>query len=107
MIKVMAFFARKPGLSREEFLKYWSEVHGPLAVPYFPAIRKYVQNHLPPDAELGFDGIGEFWYDDMEGLQSTLEIMQSEVGKNISDEEEGFMDTGKMVFFVVEEKVIK
>jgi uncharacterized protein (TIGR02118 family) len=45
MIKVMVMVKRKPGISREEFYKYWKEVHGPLMARHIPGLRKYVQNH--------------------------------------------------------------
>ena len=32
MIKMIALIARRPELSREEFLRHWVEVHGPLVV---------------------------------------------------------------------------
>jgi hypothetical protein len=46
MIKVIARIFKKPGMSNEEFNKYWLEVHGPLTVKAIPGLKKYNQNHL-------------------------------------------------------------
>jgi hypothetical protein len=53
MVKVIALIRRKPGLSREGFLKHYEEVHAPLALKHFPTFKRYVRNHIitPPGAE--------------------------------------------------------
>ena len=78
MIKAIGLIKRKPGLSREEFVKHYEEVHAPLALKYFPTIKRYVRNHIitPSGAEEPqFDCITEFWYDDMEGYQAVLNAL--------------------------------
>ena len=46
MIKLMVCMRRQPGMSREQFLRYWRDVHGPMAVERAAllGIRRYVQN---------------------------------------------------------------
>ena len=36
MIKVIVLVKRKEGISREEFYKYWKEVHGPFVAKHIP-----------------------------------------------------------------------
>ena len=39
MIKSIALAHRKPGLTREEYNRYWKEEHGPLAARLLPGLR--------------------------------------------------------------------
>jgi len=76
MIKVISLLTRKDGLTHDDFVKHWFEVHGPLAHAV-PGIRRYVQSHITdtrsrpdiPDADVSVDGIAELWYDDLESFQ--------------------------------------
>ncbi|MGH7113219.1 MAG: EthD domain-containing protein, partial [Stellaceae bacterium] len=71
MIKSVGLLTRKTGLSHEDFVKHWLEVHAPLAHGV-PGVRRYVQSHIQgertrpdiPTTELDIDGIAELWYDD-------------------------------------------
>lgn len=67
---------RKPGLTREEFLDYWQNVHAPLAVEHAKAlrIRRYVQMHAVESeatdritasrqCQPPHDGVVEIWWD--------------------------------------------
>ncbi len=78
LIKLTYCLRRKPGLSWEEFSRYWREVHAPLVRERGPAlgIKRYVQVRTVQDAPLHerlrtrndgspepFDGIAELWYD--------------------------------------------
>ena len=64
--------ARKPGLTIQEFQKYWYEGHAPL-VAKLPGLRRYVQNHGIPEAypvrTMTHDGFAELWFDDLAALQ--------------------------------------
>ena len=52
MLKLVFCLHRLPGLSREEFQRYWKEVHAPLVRRYAEAlgIRRYVQLHTAESA---------------------------------------------------------
>jgi uncharacterized protein (TIGR02118 family) len=71
MVKVIWAALRKPGLSLQELQQHWLEVHGPLAAQ-LPGLRRYVQNHAPPEAyavrPMTHDGWSEAWWDDLESL---------------------------------------
>lgn len=109
MVKAIVLIKWKTGVSQEECARHYEKVHGPLAVKCFPTMKRYVQNHViaPPGVEPEFDVMSEFWYDDMEGYQAAIDFWRSEAGQVILDDEESFMDRGKTVAFLVEEKVIK
>lgn len=73
--KRMTFFRRKAGMARDEALRYWQEVHGPLAASA-PGPRRYVQSTVSPatpgqDAP-PFDGVAQIWFDDAAALQRLL-----------------------------------
>lgn len=71
---------RKPGMSREEFQRYWYDSHGPLVRSKAEAlrIRRYVQTHLVESEANGFiarardsepehyDGLAELWWDSLD-----------------------------------------
>ena len=71
MIKSIGLLTRKDGLTHEDFVKHWLEVHAPLAHAV-PGVRRYVQSHVVeerrrpdiPTTEVEIDGIAELWYDD-------------------------------------------
>jgi hypothetical protein len=75
MICILGFYKRKSGLTHEQFLAHWKDVHAPLAVKtpsLAKYIRKYVQHQLedapimPAVVSLGFDGFSETWVDKLE-----------------------------------------
>src|SRR6516164_8557935 len=45
MIKSVGLLTRKGGLTHEDFVKHWFEVHAPLAHAV-PGVRRYVQSHI-------------------------------------------------------------
>ncbi len=109
MVKVMALLKRKNGITLEEFSRYWRETHAPLALKTLPGLRRYVQNHALrlSKGEPPFDGVAEIWLDDMQSWRDMVAFMGTEGGRAIREDEERFLDRGKTVFLLVEEKVMK
>jgi len=66
MIKVLGLLTRKDGITHEQFVKHWLEIHAPLAHAV-PGIRRYVQSHILdtrtrpdiPETAVQVDGIAE------------------------------------------------
>jgi uncharacterized protein (TIGR02118 family) len=108
MIKSVGLLTRRPGLTREEFMRHWVEVHAPLAHAV-PGVRRYVQNHILaerhradiPTIELEIDGIAELWYDDRAAMERAN---ASPEAKRLHDD--GALFIGRIKSFVIEEKVI-
>ena len=121
MVKVITLIKRKPGLSREEFIKHYEEVHAPLGLKHFPTFRRYARNYVitPPGAEEpDFDCITEIWYDDMDGARAVTNALggyqdnglggyETEIGRVFREDEEQFMNRSNRVSFFVEERVSK
>jgi uncharacterized protein (TIGR02118 family) len=73
MVKAIYLIRRKPELSREDFHRYWREVHGAIAAR-IPGLRRYVQCHAiirDGDGD-AFDGAAEAWFDDMDAVRRAV-----------------------------------
>jgi uncharacterized protein (TIGR02118 family) len=81
VVKLIFCLRRLPHLSREEFQKYWLEVHGPYVRERAAAVGmvRYVQLHTGYDAvnEMlrksrggpeAYDGVAELWFESVEAM---------------------------------------
>ncbi len=122
MIKRITISKRKPGLSREEFIKHYEEVHAPLTLKHFPVLR-HARNYIivPVGAEEPeFDCISESWYADEKALQDIARILggtsanqtvsaanagyTTDIGKLFRDDTMSFTD-GNFKSFLVDERL--
>ena len=109
MIKSVSLLVRKAGMTHEQFMKHWEEIHAPLALKV-PGLRRYVQSHIVedrkrpdvPPLDVEIDGIAELWYDDRESLARAL---ASPEGKALYAD--GALFIGRIRTYTVEEKVIR
>ena len=108
VIKSIGLLTRKAGLSHEDFVKHWFEVHGPLAHAV-PGVRRYVQSHIQgertrpdiPTTNVEIDGIAELWYDDWAAMERANATPEA---KRLHDD--GALFIGHIKSFVVEQRVI-
>ena len=72
-VKNYELVTKRPDMDRDEFDRYWAQVHGPLAAT-IPTIRRYVQAHLSPGTrEAGtapYDGLAITWFDDVAAMRA-------------------------------------
>lgn len=108
MIKSIALAHRKPGMTREEYNKYWKEQHAPLAIKLIPGLRKYVQCHFVdiPGLEYEGDGFVEMWYDDVESFKRAMAFIHSDAGKALAIDGAKFAEMKPGGLWIVEEHVI-
>ena len=102
MTKAVFVLHKRPGMDRDEFRRYWRDVHGPLAARML-GLRKYVQNHAVPDpasGDLPCDGIAELWFDSPEAMQAGF---ASPEGVATTADIPNFLDTDRVGEMVVEE----
>ena len=108
MIKTISILTRKPEISREEFVRHWTEIHAPLAHAV-PGVRRYVLSLIQqepsradiPTQAVQADGIAELWYDKVEDWRAAG---ASPEGKRLHADGATFI--GQIKSFVTEEKVI-
>ncbi len=108
MIKMLALLTRKEGITHEQFVKHWYEIHGPLAHAV-PGIRRYVQSHIVgtrsrpdiPDTDVEVDGIAELWYDDMAAAERAAATPEM---KRLTDD--GALFIGRIKSYIIEERQI-
>lgn len=116
MIKIAVCMRRLPHLSREEFQRYWREIHGPLIVKHSASlrVRKYRQVHtldIPlldkMRSERGtmepFDGIAELCWEDLNELEPTPDRIKSL--KEIIEDEHRFLDLSQSSLLIGKEHV--
>ncbi|MBN1151745.1 MAG: EthD family reductase [Dehalococcoidia bacterium] len=109
MIKVISLVYRKKGISNKQFLSYWLDKHGPLAVENIPGVLHYTQNHpiLSPGTDDDADGITEMWFEDMDAYNDYMEWRDSDDALIMKDSEDKFLDEPRTRRYLVEEHVFK
>lgn len=109
MIKSFSFLVRRPEISREAFLRHWTEVHAPMCRDV-PGLRGYVlclpvQEHVRDDVaalEMApFDGVAQLWFDD---LEARARAAASPAGRRWHAD--GASIIGGIRTFVTEEQVV-
>ena len=108
MIKSIGLLTRKDGLTHEQFMKHWVEIHAPLAHAV-PGLRRYVQSHIVaertrpdiPATAVDIDGIAELWYDDRAAMERAMATPEAK-----ALHADGALFIGRIKSFVVEEKVV-
>jgi hypothetical protein len=112
MFKIVCFLKRKPGISREEFIKYYESNHRLIGERSCSNWRRYVRRYLAPlpdvvTGEAGtfeYDVVTEMWFDDRAGYDSAVrELSKPEISAVIAADEENLFDRGKNRLFCVEE----
>jgi uncharacterized protein (TIGR02118 family) len=121
MIKIIFCLRRKPGLSVEEFQRYWREDHAALVRRHAPAlkIRRYVQSHTFDDPRIAaglavrgsqiepYDGVAELWWDSIEDL---IDVRLTEEGRaggrELLEDEREFINMAESPIFYAHESVV-
>ena len=108
MVKSLGLLVRKEGMTHEQFMKHWVEIHAPLALKV-PGIRRYVQSHIVderhrpdiPDIGVAIDGVAELWYDDAEAMARAAATPEMK-----ALHADGALFIGRIQSFVVHEHVV-
>jgi uncharacterized protein (TIGR02118 family) len=96
MIVRMGLLNKKPEWSQEDFRRYWSETHGPIAAK-LPGLRSYLQHHVVDSVQRGIsykrgpeqlDGFSELAFDDAAAMSAAF---TSDVAPSLADDEARFL----------------
>jgi len=104
MSKVIFVLHRRPDMTREQCLEYWSGEHHTSAVRDVPGLTKWIQNHVTSaPGESICDGVGEPWFESNEVMEKALN--SPEMGAAVEDAR-NFLDMERTGLITVEEKTI-
>lgn len=106
MIRLIFVLRRLPGMSLEEFQRYWRENHGPLVASHSThmGIIKYIQLHtmVSPIHEVmresrglmePYDGVAELWFDNQAETQAeAVSPQREEATLELLEDEKKFID---------------
>lgn len=111
MIKLMILLKRRPGMSDEEFYRYWREDHGRTVMgtkEFSRHIRRYVQspkklgaNSAFASAESDYDGVAELWFDDVDSMNRAF--AEPKYLEIVRPDEHKFVDLDACRVLVVDE----
>lgn len=105
MIKRMVVLVRKDGMSRQQFLRHWVDVHQPLARAAAGRHSRYHQlhvlDHLPnpaglPDHGVRIDGLSESWFRDEAALLTGAATPE---GKALIADNRQYIQASRKLFF--------
>lgn len=120
MYKLTFCLRRKPGMSREEFQRYWRQTHAALVAERAEllGIRRYVQAHTADldglhaafqarngGAPEPYDGVAELWFDDLEAI-ATDDPARQQAAAELLEDERNFIDLPNSPLWVAEEHTI-
>ena len=107
MVKAIVGLPKKPGMSNEEFEKYWKEIHGPLCVEMIPGLRRYNQNHMVKGCGVEDEGFGiaELYFDDLKAYNRFMKWYHSKEAKELLNDGDKFLDLPNSVEYGVFEEV--
>ena len=115
MYKVMAFLARKPGMTRDEFRDYYENRHAPLVGQLTPKFAAYRRNYVNFEGPLKtdehlitFDVVVEIEFEDQAACERWVAAYQvPDVLARISADEENFLDRDRMLVCAVDQEQTK
>jgi len=120
VVKLVFALRRLPHLSREEFQRYWREVHAPLVRKHAETlgIRRYVQTHTletplnqataaSRSAPEEYDGVAELWWDSLESYaQSASSTEGRQAAIELLEDERRFIDHARSPLWLNEENPV-
>jgi hypothetical protein len=107
MVKVMAFLAKRPGISSEELVECYENRHVPLILSLAPPPARYTRNYIQPGAAAELrddvDIVTELEFADAGAYQAWVAAMYAP-GSGVADDEAKFLDRSKTRSYTVIER---
>jgi uncharacterized protein (TIGR02118 family) len=104
MCKLIVVLYRRRDFTREQFLVYLRDVHGPLA-ERLPGLIAYRQNHVLQDTsrrDPGWDAIVELWWESRDAMERAWRTPE---GQAATDDLGAFADVDRTSWSIVAEHV--
>ena len=92
MIKTIVFVRKKPGMTFDDFTRYWIDTHGAITAS-LPGLRRLVINLVRPElqrSETPWDGLSCAWFESADAVRSVASTSEF---RAMVDDEENFVDT--------------
>ncbi|TPM24609.1 EthD domain-containing protein [Mesorhizobium sp. B2-3-5] len=113
-VKIVAFFKRRIGMTRQEFIDYYETVHCKLAEKYLDrsGIVRYMRRYLNPipdwltdrTSDSGFDVVMELWFEDKASFDAAFGGTPDPVVAAVfREDEERIFDRSCVSYNMVEE----
>jgi len=105
-MRLFAFLRRKEGMSRDDFLRYWHEVHGPLIreTPELGGhLLRYEQHPAHANDRSGFDGVA---VQDFAGWADLLAMLDGPAAATMRADEENFIDHQHLTVVFTDDPVV-
>ena len=80
MLKLMYILTPKPGMSRDEFQRYWLETHAPIA-KQIPHLKRYIINVFRARSDAtgpAIGGVAEQWFASAEAMRAAFRTAAAE-----------------------------
>ncbi len=114
MIKMVTLLKRKPGMSMEEFIRYYESNHRKIGEKYLrPHAAKYIRRFLHPlpesivpeaPPEKPYDVVMEIWFENREKMEAAFaDLMTEEAQAEIVEDESKLFDRDRIYSSIVEE----
>lgn len=112
MLKYMLLLKRKAGLSLQECIDHYENVHVPLATAYHAGVKRHIRHFLRPSpypldgsvVEAEYDILTELWFDDRQAFDAyRARVQQPEVRQITQADIARFLDPAKMRRALIEE----
>jgi hypothetical protein len=109
MVKMVFLLKRHPGMSREDFLKYYESHHARLGEKYVPNAVRYVRRFLDPlpgaPPEMQYDVLTELWFTNQAEMDKALKLLADpKIHAEIQADEEILFDRPAMLAYVITER---
>ncbi len=104
MCKMIVVLYRRPDFTRQRFLAYLRDVHGPMA-ERLPGLIAYRQNHVVDDAtrrDPEWDAVVELWWDTREAMETAWRTPE---GRAATEDLAVFTDPSRTSWSIVDEQV--
>ena len=104
MLKIILFWTRRPDMTHDEAVRYWTERHVPVVKQAFgDRLVRYLTNiGLPgnysgwsPTEAPPYDGVAEFWFD---MTRREFEQVRSAHAATLVPDEEAFVGTYRIMY---------